>query len=96
MDLGVRAGDDGEADVAFAAMPHEAGAPGRIGAHLDGPSHECRVVTDTVPDGDVVGQLCHRSIQHSDVIGDRVRPRVAGTQQFGKALAGGVGEAVDR
>jgi hypothetical protein len=90
------AGDHGEADVAFPAAPHEVGAPRRIGTHLDLAAHKARVVTNTVTDSDLRGQLGDRLIQHSDVIGDCVRPRIARPQQLGETLPGGISEAVDR
>ena len=96
MNAGVGAGDHGEADVAVAAAPHEVGAPGRVAAHLHRAAHQARVVTGTVTDSDLGGQLGDRLIQHGDVIGDRVRPGVARPQQHRERLAGGVGEAVDR
>ena len=96
MNAGVAAGDDGEADVAIAAVPHEVGAPGRVATHLQRAAHQARVVTVTMADGDLGGQLGDRLIQHGDVIGDRVRPGVARPQQHPERLAGGIGEAVDR
>ena len=50
-----------------------------------GAAHQGRVVTGTVTDGDLGGQLGDRLIEHGDVIGDRVRPGVARPQQHRRA-----------
>ena len=47
-------------------------------------------------DGDVVGQLTDRLVQHGDVVGDRVRHGVARPQHHPERLAGGISKAVDR
>ena len=52
MDAGIAAGHDGEADVAGPGVPHEVGAPGGVGAHLDRAAHQRRVVAATVTDSD--------------------------------------------
>jgi hypothetical protein len=96
VDLGVRAGHHSEADVAGTGLPHEAGAPRRVSTDLDPTGHEGRVVTGSVADGDLFGELADGLVQHGDVIGDRVGPGVAGPQQHAERLAGRVGEAVDR
>jgi len=96
MNVGVAAGDDGEANVAIATAPYEVGASRRVATHLQSATHQARVVTVTMTLGHLGGQLGDRLIQHGDVIADRVGPGVARPQQHPERLAGGVGEAVDR
>src|SRR5262245_2411831 len=50
------------------SVPHEIGAPGRVGAHLDRAAHRRRIVTSTVADGDLGGQTGNGRVQYVDVI----------------------------
>jgi hypothetical protein len=96
VDMDVGTGDDREADVAGPAVPHEAGAARRVGADLDRPAHQGRVVVWAVPHRDLFGQPGDRRVEDGDVIGDVVGPRVAGPQQHPESLASGIREAVER
>ena len=78
MDVGVRAGPHREADVAVAGVPQEIVATGRVGAHLHGLPDQAGVVTDAVAECDLCGQLHDGGVEDGDVIGDAVRPRIAG------------------
>jgi len=70
MDTGVRAGAHRETDVAAVGVPHEIGAPGRVGAHLHGPSDQAGVVTATVAEGDLFGESGNGGVEEGDVVGD--------------------------
>jgi hypothetical protein len=86
VDPGIRAGGDEEADVALPARGEEPGrAAGRIGAHDEGAQGEFGIVTLSVADGDLSGELADRIVEHAHVIGDRVGPSVARTQDAWRA-----------
>jgi hypothetical protein len=89
----VGASDHGEADVALPAVPDEVGAASRIDPHLDPSAHQRRVVAGPVADGDLLRQLTDRRVEDGDVIGDVVRPGVAGPQPDRQRLTRGISEA---
>jgi hypothetical protein len=78
-DLAVRPGHDGEADGARPATGHEpVRGRGRVGAHHHRPGHQLGAVAGPVPGGQFRGELRDGIVEHTEVIGDGVGPRVAG------------------
>ena len=89
-------GGDGELDVA-GDQPGDEGVDvaGGVGAHHDPLTNHARVVTGTVTDGDLGGQLGDGHVDDGELIGTRVRCCVARPQDPGERFAV-VGEAEHR
>ena len=97
LDAGVCAGYDRETDVPFSATIDEpVSATSRISADLDPAGDHRHVIAHLVTGCDPRGQLCDRVIQHGEVIGHGVRPRVAWPEEDSEGVAGRVGEAEER
>ena len=90
------AGGDGELDVAGDQPSDErVDVTGGVGTHHDPLTDLARVVAGAVTDRDLGGELGDRHVDDGELIGTRVRRRVAGSQDPGERFAV-IGEAEHR